>query len=76
MVYFGKKKGSTYVEVFDNDSIRESVENAVKIAKISPEDKDFKSLPSPQAYNVIPMEELVSKNTINTTPGRISETSD
>jgi predicted Zn-dependent protease len=67
-VYFGKKKGSTFVEVMDNESIAKAVENAVKIAKMSPEDKDFISLPSPKPYQLLPIEEVVSKNTLNTTP--------
>jgi len=67
-VYIGKKKGSTFVEVMDNDSIAKAVENAVKIAKMSPEDTDFVSLPSPHPYTAIPIEDLISKNTMNVTP--------
>jgi len=67
-VYIGKKKGSTFVEVMDNESIAKAVENAVKIAKMSPEDTDFISLPSPHPYTAIPIEYLISKNTMSATP--------
>ncbi|MBN2154622.1 MAG: TldD/PmbA family protein [Candidatus Lokiarchaeota archaeon] len=73
IIYVGKKKGSTYVEVIDNDSIRKAVENAIKIAKMSPDDKDFQSLPGALPYNSIPIEDLVSKNTMNTTPEQRAE---
>lgn len=69
LVYIGKKKGSTEVEVIDNKSIATAVADAVKIAKISPEDKDFKSLPEKVSYaKTIPMAELISKKTLDATP--------
>jgi len=73
VTYIGKKKGSTSVEVMDNKSIEKAVENAVKIAKISPEDKNFHSLPEPLSYTHIPLKELVSKNTMNTNPEQRAE---
>ena len=68
-VYIGKKKGSTNVEVFDNESIAAAVADAIKIAKISPEDKDFKSLPEKALYKkTISLDEMVSKKTLDATP--------
>jgi len=68
IVYFGKQKGSTTVEILDDASLKQAVADAVKVAKISPENKDFKSLPEKQTYDEIPLDELVSKKTINATP--------
>jgi len=74
LVYIGKRKGSTSVEVFDEESIADAVANAVKIAKISPENKDFKSLPTAQKYpNTISLDELISKKTMNATPEQRAE---
>ncbi|MFQ5977211.1 MAG: TldD/PmbA family protein [Candidatus Heimdallarchaeota archaeon] len=68
-LYYDKKKGSVEVEVIDNDSIREAVKNASKLAKISPEDKDFRSLPGAQEYsNDLQTEDLISEETWNATP--------
>jgi len=68
IVYQGKKKGSTTVEVIDDASLKAAVADAVKVAKISPENKDFQSIPEPRPLNPIPLEELVYKTTLNTTP--------
>ncbi len=73
IAYIGKKKGSTFVEVLENGQIAKAVENAVKIAKISQEDNDFISLPTPMPYSTIPTDELVSTNTMNTTPEQRAE---
>ncbi|MGC9780242.1 MAG: TldD/PmbA family protein [Candidatus Heimdallarchaeota archaeon] len=74
IVYIGKKKGSINVEVLDNDSIKQAIEHAAKIAKISPENKDFKSLPGPQKYSTeLSLDDLVSKNTLNATPEQRAE---
>ena len=74
IVYIGKQKGSTEVEVFDEKAISAAVKNAVQIAKISPENEDFKSLPGAQKYtNTIPLDELVSKGTLNATPEQRAE---
>ncbi|MFX1251699.1 MAG: TldD/PmbA family protein [Promethearchaeota archaeon] len=74
VIYFGKKLGSVNVEVFDNDSIAQAVANAAKIAKISPENKDFKSLPEPKPYSTaIKFEDFISKATIETTPEQRAE---
>ncbi len=68
IVYIGKQKGSTNVEVLDNDSITQAVSDAIKIAKNSPENKDFKSLPEPKPLTEITFDEQISKNTLNATP--------
>jgi predicted Zn-dependent protease len=69
ILYFGKRKGSTTVEVLDDKSIKEAVANTAKIAKISPENKDFKSLPEPKPYSkALTEEDFISEKTINTTP--------
>ncbi|NHJ33331.1 MAG: TldD/PmbA family protein [Asgard group archaeon] len=72
-VYIGKQKGSTTVEVLDNASITQAVVDAIKIAKISPENKDFKSLPKPKPLTEIPVDEQISKNTLNATPEKRAE---
>ncbi len=68
IVYIGKQNGSTDVEIFDDASLKQSVADAIKVAKISPKNKDFKSLIDKQNYDAIPLNELVSKKTIATTP--------
>ncbi len=73
IAYIGKRKGSTSVEVLDNASIASAVADAVKIAKISPENKDFKSIPAPQPLTEIPISETVSMNTVNATPEQRAE---
>ncbi|NHJ47399.1 MAG: TldD/PmbA family protein [Asgard group archaeon] len=73
IVYLGKRKGSTSVEIFDDDSIKQAVADAIKIAKISPENKDFKSLPEPKPMKPIPVEEQISKNTLDATPEKRAE---
>ena len=74
IAYVGKQKGSTAVEVFENDAIAEAVATAVKIAKISPENKDFKSLPEKQSYSdKLSIDDMVSKNTVNATPEQRAE---
>jgi predicted Zn-dependent protease len=73
IVYIGKQKGSTNVEIFDNDAIKQAVADAIKIAKISPENKDFKSLPDPQRLKTIPSSDQISKNTLNANPEKRAE---
>lgn len=69
ILYFGKKNGSTNVEVLDNESIAEAVANAAKIAKITPENKDFESLPEPQPYpDVLSLDDFMAKPTLEATP--------
>ncbi|HUU78523.1 MAG TPA: TldD/PmbA family protein [candidate division Zixibacteria bacterium] len=73
-IYIGKRKGSTNVEVFDDKSIANAVANAVQIAKISPENQDFKSLPGTQNYtDILTLDDLVSKKTIDATPEQRAE---
>ncbi|NHJ14553.1 MAG: TldD/PmbA family protein [Candidatus Thorarchaeota archaeon] len=68
-LYYGKKKGTVVMRVFDSKSIKDAVESAAKIARISPEVEEFKSLPSPKPYSsALEGLELASKNTVNATP--------
>jgi predicted Zn-dependent protease len=54
-VVVGKdKRGSTSVNTFDPKSIDESIENAIKIAKISTPDTDFVSFPEPRLIDPLP----------------------
>lgn len=74
IVYHGKRKGSISVETFDTESLKQAVSKAVKIAKTTPEIKDFVSLPSPKPYSKkLKPSELVSKTTLETTPEQRAE---
>lgn len=74
IVYYRKRKGSVCIEAFDTESLKQAVAQAVKIAKISPENKDFVSLPSSKPYSEkLNLSELVSKNTLETTPQQRAE---
>jgi predicted Zn-dependent protease len=69
IVYYGKQQGSITVEVMDDDLIKEAVADAVKIAKISPENKDFKSLPKQKPYSdKLSLEDFISEKTIEASP--------
>ncbi|MFX0108186.1 MAG: TldD/PmbA family protein [Candidatus Hodarchaeota archaeon] len=46
--FLGKQKGSIQVNALDDGIVKEAVESSIKYAKISPEDKDFKSLIEPK----------------------------
>lgn len=73
-LYYGKKKGTALMRVFDDESIKDAVESAAKIAKISPEIEEFKSLPFPKPFSsALNGRELVSKNTVNATPEQRAE---
>ncbi|MFW9944494.1 MAG: metallopeptidase TldD-related protein, partial [Candidatus Sifarchaeia archaeon] len=66
---FGKKKGSVTVDTLDDESIREAVGSAAKIARVSREDTNFKSLPKAKPYSsVLKSEELVCRATAEATP--------
>lgn len=74
ILYYGKKKGSVRVEVFDKPSLIQAVESAAKIAKISPENNDFESIPSPKPYSdVLKGVDLISKATIEADPEKRAE---
>ncbi|MFW9910366.1 MAG: TldD/PmbA family protein [Candidatus Thorarchaeota archaeon] len=69
VLYYGKRKGSVDFEVFDNASLRAATEAAAKIAKVSPENPDFLSIPEPQEYSSkLKQSDLVSESTLNATP--------
>ncbi len=48
-----KKIGSLSVNTFNEKQIEDAVEKALKIAKVTPPNKDFKSLPKPQKWTPI-----------------------
>lgn len=48
-VIIGKKIGSASTNIFDLDSIDQTLNKAMEIAKFQPENPDFKSLPKPSA---------------------------
>ncbi|MHA2296551.1 MAG: TldD/PmbA family protein [Candidatus Hodarchaeales archaeon] len=73
-LYYGKKKGSIRVEIINKDMIKQAVEKAAKIAKISPEIKDFVSIVRPKKYSDrLKTGDLVSKGTIEATPEQRAE---
>jgi predicted Zn-dependent protease len=74
IVYYGKKKGSISVDVFDTDSLKQAVIKIAKIAKITPENADFDSLPQHQPYSTeLNPSELISKSTLEVTPEQRAE---
>lgn len=74
LLYFGQKTGAVESEVFKDSDIKKAVEQAASLARISPENKDFKSLPLPKEYsNTFDRGSLVSEDTYNTTPEKRSE---
>lgn len=73
-VYLGKSKGSMNIEVSDDVSIKQAVKKAVKLARLTPEDSNFVSLPSPQPYSDrLSKFDLVAKNTLDVTPEQRAE---
>jgi predicted Zn-dependent protease len=73
-VYFGQKNGSVEFEVIEDDEIKQAVEQAVAFARISPENKDFKSLPSPKPYaSDFDVISQVCETTHNATPEKRAE---
>lgn len=74
LLYFGQRMGVVESEVFENSDIKKAVEQAVSLARISPENTDFKSLPLPKKYSsTFDRESLVSETTFNTTPEKRAE---
>ncbi|MHA1925662.1 MAG: TldD/PmbA family protein, partial [Candidatus Thorarchaeota archaeon] len=74
LVYLGKKKGSYSLDSFSDDDIKEAAEAAVRIAKVSAEDKDFISLPEPrESSSSLTMDDMVCKATVNATPEERAE---
>ncbi|MHA2432605.1 MAG: TldD/PmbA family protein [Candidatus Thorarchaeota archaeon] len=69
LLYFGKKKGSVSVDTLDDESIEEAVVAAAKMARVSREDTNFKSLPQAKPFSsALKSEELVCKTTAEATP--------
>ena len=76
-LYFNQRKGSVRFEVFDDSSLVEAVKAAAKIAKVSPENKDFKSLPTPRPYSEALADiNLIDTSTVNATPEKRAEYSE
>ncbi|MFX1369794.1 MAG: TldD/PmbA family protein, partial [Promethearchaeota archaeon] len=73
-LYYGQKKGTVRVDVFDDDSIKAAVKSASSIAKISPDIKEFKSLPNPKPYSdALDGEDLAPKGSLEATPEQRAE---
>ncbi|UCE08945.1 MAG: hypothetical protein JSW61_08085, partial [Candidatus Thorarchaeota archaeon] len=72
-LYYGKKSGTVSSEVFDDEGIRRLVKTAEKIAQVSPENKDFKSLPEPKPIPELPFDKMVSKTTLDADPEKRAE---
>jgi PmbA protein len=53
-VFIGKKMGSAFTNITTREAAREAVELAMKAAKVTTEDEDWASLPSPQEYPDVP----------------------
>ena len=69
LLYFGQKSGAVEFEVFEDSDIKNAVENAVSLAKISPENKDFQSLPTKKSYSSsFDLDGLVCEDTYDTSP--------
>ncbi|TFH09945.1 MAG: TldD/PmbA family protein [Candidatus Thorarchaeota archaeon] len=68
LLYFGNKRGSVNFEVFEDADIKDAVSQAASLARISRENEDFKSLPTPKKYPSFNLDSLVCKATYDTTP--------
>ena len=65
-VIIGKKIGSASTNIFDFDSIDQTLNKAMEIAKFQPDNPDFKSLPKPSgSYKTI---NSYNKKTHNLSP--------
>ncbi len=65
-VIVGKKIGTLRVNTLDKNEIAGALKQAVKIAKVTPPNKDFKSLPEPEAWTAI--KGTFDKDTATCTP--------
>ncbi|MHA1907785.1 MAG: TldD/PmbA family protein [Candidatus Thorarchaeota archaeon] len=75
--YFNQRRGTVAFEVFDDEALKEATAAAAKIAKVSPENKDFKSLPTPKPYSyTLKDAELVDMSTVKATPEKRAEYSE
>ncbi|MGY5858192.1 MAG: TldD/PmbA family protein [Candidatus Thorarchaeota archaeon] len=69
LLYIGQKSGSVEFEVFEEDDIKNAVKQAMSLARISPDNKDFQSLPIKKKYPTsFDLDGLVCKDTYDTTP--------
>lgn len=69
LLYFGQKSGAVEFEVFEDCDIKGAVEKAVFLAKISPENKNFLSLPTKKGYSTtFDLDGLVCDATYDTSP--------
>jgi PmbA protein len=65
-VILNKQVSNTRVNTLEEEQIEKTVMQAVKIAKASPPNKDFKSLPEPEPWT--PIEGVFDEETANCTP--------
>lgn len=61
-----RKIGDATIDAFDPASIETVVSNAIKIARVSPPNELFKSLPEPKKYS--PLKETYDKKTVGCDP--------
>ncbi|MHA2044919.1 MAG: hypothetical protein ACW99G_08995, partial [Candidatus Thorarchaeota archaeon] len=74
LLYLGQKTGAVESEVFDDSDIKKAVSQAATLAHISPDNKDFKSLPTPKNYSKsFDLQSLICEDTYNTTPEKRAE---
>jgi len=65
-VVMNRKIGTLRVNTLEERQIEDTVKKAIKIAKVTPPNKDFKSLPEPQKWT--PIEEAFDSKTALCTP--------
>jgi predicted Zn-dependent protease len=77
-VVIGKKIGFMRTDALETKRIENAVRQAIKIAKVTPENKDFKSLPQPEKWQ--PLKDAFDEDTANCSPDyraeRVKETID
>jgi predicted Zn-dependent protease len=74
LVYLGKRKGAYSLDSFSDADIKEAAEAAVRMAKVSAEDKDFISLPEPRdVSSTLSINDMVCEATANLTPEERAE---
>ncbi|MFW9927200.1 MAG: hypothetical protein ACFFDM_10590, partial [Candidatus Thorarchaeota archaeon] len=74
LFHSGQKSGTVESEIFEDADLKKVVAQAASLAKISPENKEFKSLPSPKEYSSkFDRSILISDDTYNTTPEKRAE---
>lgn len=65
-VVLGKKLGFMRADILEAKEIEKVVKQAVKIAKVNPENKDFKTLPEPEKWQPLP--DAFDEETANCSP--------